>query len=460
MEYVCKYNRRTKFINLIKWGRYKVYPIFHVYLNTYLNMANINKIRLSGTTYNIEDSGAQRTLSAGTVIDITDNVISATGGGGKSIVGGRGITVTTGETADTVSFNLPISAGTGSDSIIAGYSGNTATKSYSIALGSFNKASGDSSMAVNDYNVAGGKWSFAGGTGTKALGDASTSFGYNTNANKEYSFAVGRNNNANNVASFACGVYNISSSASTTFGHSGNTLFSVGKGYNTSNRLNTFEIRENGEIYIADTNDTSTTNYYEKPMIKLQDALGGGGTSYSAGTGIDITNDVISVTGKQDTLISGTNIKTINNESILGSGNISIQGGVIIDPSLDSGSTNPVANSAITQALSEKQDTLSAGTGINITDNVISATGGGGGTSYSAGTGIDITNDVISVSGVVMSSAVTSAVTSGSTDVVTSGGVYDQLGGMKIVKLTESEYAALVTKYDDTLYCVVPDPSN
>lgn len=105
------------------------------------------------------------------------------------------------------------------------------------------------------------------------------------------------------------------------------------------------------------------------------------------------------------------------------------------------------------------QRTLSAGTGINITDNVISATGGGG-SSYSAGTGIDITNDVISVSGVVMSSAVTSAVTSGSTDVVTSGGVYDQLGGMKIVKLTESEYAALVTKYDDTLYCVVPDPSN
>ena len=55
--------------------------------------------------------------------------------------------------------------------------------------------------------------------------------------------------------------------------------------------------------------------------------IGGGGSSYSAGTGIDITNDVISVTGKQDTLISGTNIKTVNNESILGSGNITIQGG-------------------------------------------------------------------------------------------------------------------------------------
>ena len=120
-------------------------------------------------------------------------------------------------------------------------------------------------------------------------------------------------------------------------------------------RHNAFEIRQNGDIYIADTNDTSTTNYYEKPMIKLQDALGGGGSSYTAGDGIDIHNDVISVTGKvdtsaftehtadtvihvtsaekaawngkQDTLVSGTNIKTINGESILGEGNITIQGG-------------------------------------------------------------------------------------------------------------------------------------
>lgn len=35
--------------------------------------------------------------------------------------------------------------------------------------------------------------------------------------------------------------------------------------------------------------------------------------------------------GKQDTLVSGTNIKTINNESLLGSGNITIQGGTSTD---------------------------------------------------------------------------------------------------------------------------------
>ena len=30
---------------------------------------------------------------------------------------------------------------------------------------------------------------------------------------------------------------------------------------------------------------------------------------------------------KQDTLVSGTNIKTINNQSLLGSGNITVSGG-------------------------------------------------------------------------------------------------------------------------------------
>ena len=63
-----------------------------------------------------------------------------------------------------------------------------------------------------------------------------------------------------------------------------------------------------------------------------------------------------SLSGKQDTLVSGVNIKTINNESLLGSGNITISGGstITIDPSLDSGSTNAVANSAITNALNSK----------------------------------------------------------------------------------------------------------
>lgn len=47
----------------------------------------------------------------------------------------------------------------------------------------------------------------------------------------------------------------------------------------------------------------------------------------SAYTGPQIDAAIGAVAGKQDLLVSGTNIKTINNQSLLGSGNINIQGG-------------------------------------------------------------------------------------------------------------------------------------
>ena len=91
---------------------------------------------------------------------------------------------------------------------------------------------------------------------------------------------------------------------------------------------------------------------------------------------------------KQDTLVSGTNIKTINNTSLLGEGNIVIEGGGTVDPNLDINSDNAVANSAITTAINtlqtnvntisgntdNKQDKLTEGAFIDIdNNNVISA---------------------------------------------------------------------------------------
>lgn len=70
---------------------------------------------------------------------------------------------------------------------------------------------------------------------------------------------------------------------------------------------------------------------------------------------------------KQETLVSGENIKKINGESILGGGNIIITGGggtIAIDSELSETSENPVENKAVTQALNAKQDTLESGTNI------------------------------------------------------------------------------------------------
>lgn len=108
-----------------------------------------------------------------------------------------------------------------------------------------------------------------------------------------------------------------------------------------------------GEISAA-TSGKVDTSTFETYSGSVETSLGGKQDTLTAGDGIDITNNTISVTGapltmddtvtsdssnpvkssgihnfvtgetatKQDTLISGTNIKTINNTSILGSGDI------------------------------------------------------------------------------------------------------------------------------------------
>ena len=312
----------------------------------------------------------------------------------------------------------------------------------------------------------------------------------------------------------------------------------------------------------------------------ISDGQGGGGgmTSGEVQTMIDasisgkadtsaVTESIATaVSGKQDTLVSGTNIKTINNESILGSGNITISGGGsgssavevtqaeydalvsggTLDPSvlyiitdavggdLSNYMTSAQTMNAISAATSTKQDILSAGTGIDITDNTISVTGGG----ITSGEVQDMIDE--SISGKVDTSAITSSVTSASTDseVPTAKAVHDAIsagggggmteddelllstaltdlndrkadksllsnyqikgdyvttsilntrlseyetaldeqnveevtayalndlnnrfGGLSLVKITESEYAALTTKDENTLYIVVADQS-
>jgi len=300
--------------------------------NIFRNMSNIiDKIQVSGVTYDIGG-----------------------GGGGKAIEAGRGISITTGETADTVSFNLPISAGTGSYSIIEG-SFTTASGNTSHAEGDRTKANGSYSHAEGLGTKANGEGCHAEGTFTTASGNTSHAEGSYTKANGIYSHTEGLNTVTNNKSEHASGQYNNSVSASTTFGDSGNTLFSVGNGTGDNARHNAFEIRQNGDIYLS----SGGTD------IKLQDHLGGGGGGgnptveltqaeydalVTAGTVAEDTYYIITdaqagdltqywtsaqtqsaitqaTSGLQETLVSGTNIKTINNESLLGSGNIDIQGG-------------------------------------------------------------------------------------------------------------------------------------
>lgn len=100
--------------------------------------------------------------------------------------------------------------------------------------------------------------------------------------------------------------------------------------------------------------DTGIANkqYVDTETAKKQDIL-------TSGTNIKSIKD--DKTAAQSLLGSGSFIfKTINGESLLGSGNIQIQGGggssITVDSALSTTSENPVQNKVITNSLNNKQD--------------------------------------------------------------------------------------------------------
>lgn len=101
---------------------------------------------------------------------------------------------------------------------------------------------------------------------------------------------------------------------------------------------------QSGAVYTANQNLANTVNTYH---TELNDK---------------ITDLYSQLNTKQATLVSGTNIKTINGASILGSGNITIEGGsgtsITVDDTLSNTSENPVQNKIIYNALLKKQDVI------------------------------------------------------------------------------------------------------
>lgn len=75
------------------------------------------------------------------------------------------------------------------------------------------------------------------------------------------------------------------------------------------------------------------------------------------------------INSKQDTLISGTNIKTINGNSILGNGNISIEGGssssIIVDQTYSPNSENAQSGKAVAEAVASKANITYVDSSIN-----------------------------------------------------------------------------------------------
>ena len=261
----------------------------------------------------------------------------------------------------------------------------------------------------------------------------------------------------------------------------------------TQAQYDALAVKDPNTFYIiTDATAGDLSNYYTKSetsgATQISTALNAKADTATTYTKTEVDNAITAATStKQDTLVSGTNIKTINNESILGSGNITIQGGggsITIDPSLDSGSTNPVANSAITNAINGRQlkkeyvcsdavfassDTVYGRTiyhpmfrcySNNSTNTELVLNNKNLGLYFPTVNGKKIFSaskyETDWLGDVIEASAITTSVTSASTDVQvpSAKAVYDQFGGLKLVKLTQAEYDALTTKDSNTLYII------
>lgn len=411
------------------------------------------------------------------------------GGGGKAIEAGRGISITTGETADTVSFNLPISAGTGTNSVIEGSTYNSARGNYAHAEGYDTNARGQYSHAEGYNTEASGEGSHAEGTSTStkyyshgegnatfAVGNYSHAEGDGTTAATESSHAEGRYTVTKNNAEHASGQYNNSVSATTTFGDSGNTLFSVGNGTSTSARHNAFEIRQNGDIYLS----SGGTD------IKLQDHLGGGGVNVVQTTGTS-TTDVMSQNAVTTQL--GGYVTTDTEQTISGRKIFTYSGGS--SKAIEFKQTSPsnkvgfrVTNSASTNnevaSFEFRPDTYTDSSSVKHPllyfghyRNTATANAGvpqtmvgfrqydqSGAAAYhylmplpaEAKTPFSLTTSFKNYFAPLGFKNGSTMITTDNTGVVD---LSSELGGLKLVKLTQAEYDALATKDNSTLYVIV-----
>lgn len=153
---------------------------------------------------------------------------------------------------------------------------------YSHAEGNTTIASGDSSHAEGRDTKANGSYSHVEGYNTIANGGKAHAEGGSTIARGDNSHSQGYYTVANNISEFACGRYNkpFGDSNDTWSGTSNLSLFTVGNGEN--NRLhNALRVMQNGDIYFADTQLTNTAStrynsgftYSNVPELCLQEQL-------------------------------------------------------------------------------------------------------------------------------------------------------------------------------------------
>ena len=209
---------------------------------------------------------------------------------------------------------------------------------------------------------------------------------------------------------------------------------------------------------ITDAQAGDLTNYYTKSETNT--LLGGKADTATTYTKTEVDNAITAATStKQDQLVSSVNIKTINNESILGSGNITIQGGgissaqcqTLIDQSI-SGKTNQSdftghTASTVHMTTTEKTNLDSLATNIAAISGITSTKVGNWDTAS--------TNSHTHSNKTVLDGINSTKVSNWDGAATNASNAITALGGLKLVKLSQSAYDSLQTKDNNTLYVIV-----
>ena len=264
-------------------------------------MANLDKIKLSGVTYNIVDSSAVHSLEG----YATENYVTAATNALAESIAEQGYQ-TSGDvqnaiTAATTPINNTLTAHTANTDIHVTVADKTAWNAKldeADVASLFGNVNYDSTtQRINFYHES------TGGT-VLAYIDASDF------VKDAFLDSVVVENRVIEGESVPCLVFTWNTDAGKS-----ETVIPIGGVFDPTNYYTKDEVDDEIEAATSGKADTSA-------VTQVNDAL----TAHTADTTIHVTSsDKTTWSGKQDALVSGTNIKTINNESILGSGNITVQ---------------------------------------------------------------------------------------------------------------------------------------
>lgn len=275
-------------------------------------MAQLDKIRLSGTTYDIIDATAVHSLDGyWTTGETTAAITAATNALAESIAEQGYQTsgdVQNAITAVTNPINNTLTGHTANTEIhvtIADKNAWNAKVDDADIAGLFGNVNYDSTtQRINFYHES------TGGT-VLAYIDASDF------VKDAFLDTVVVENRVIEGESVPCLVFTWNTDAGKS-----ETVIPIGGTFDPSNYYTKTEI-DNIVTGITEDIDEATSGKADTSAVtQINDAL----TAHTSNTDIHVTtSDKTTWSGKQDALVSGTNIKTINGTSILGSGNLEVQ---------------------------------------------------------------------------------------------------------------------------------------